>query len=356
MKTIGFLLPGLGISGGIHIALRWASVLGRHGHLVYVLVPEGHDHAPIPFLRPDQVHFTVLTWEQAKRLPFDALLATWWETLPLLADFETEAYAFFAQALESQFYPQGARAQEEYSRLVVSGINVISIAHWLSDHFVRFLGVPAERVQTVLNPLDKSLWRPVTPLLPPSGRLRALVEGPHIDARKNIRETLALLEEAGIEHIWVGAVTDPGLVGRHCIQMLQGVPYRDMPAVYSSADVLVKLSNGEGMFGPPMEMFAAGGTAVAWDVPGCEEYMAHLHNCLLAPMNDFHSVLEQLRLLQERPALLTQLKACARATVAAWPDWEQQEASILAAIEQLGPAGDLGFLREVARYWRARVG
>ena len=60
-----------------------------------------------------------------------------------------------------------------------------------------------------------------------------------------------------------------------------------MPPIYGSADVLVKASNAEGMFGPPLEMFSTGGTAVAWHVQGAEEYMSDRYNSLLVPMNSW---------------------------------------------------------------------
>lgn len=355
MKTIGFVLPGLGISGGVHIVLRWSEILARHGHQVYLLVPDAERFVQVPFLSPEQVRFTVLSYEDGARIPFDLVFGTWWETLGVLPELDARAYAFFAQALESQFYLPNDFAQEAYEHLMGSGLPVVSIAHWLSEHFVRHFGVPAERVQTVLNPLDRSLWRPASPMVPRGDRLRFLVEGPSTDARKNIGATVRLLEDAGVEYIWVGAVVDRRLVGPRCVKVLERVPYERMPEVYASCDVLVKLSNAEGMFGPPLEMFATGGTALVWDVAGAEEYMAHLHNCVMAPLNSQPAVYDAIRMLERDPELVARLKRNALATAQAWPDWEQRVPDILAAVERIPQVDPREFFRRVTHYLRLRV-
>lgn len=354
-STIGFILPNLGISGGIHIVLRWAELLARKGYLVHVLVPRARRLDPLPFLDEEETPFSVIAMEDAGDIPFDLVFATWWETLPRLREVRTRRVALLLQGLESQGYPYGSEEQAQFEALVTSGLPIVTIAHWLASYLVESLGIPAQLVQTVLNPLDPELWRPVPPRVPKGARLRFLVEG-HADvALKNVRETLSLLERVGAEHLWVGSRVDRSLTGRHCIGVLESVPYREMPSVYASCDVLVKLSNAEGMFGPPLEMFATGGTAIAWDVPGSEEYLSHRYNCLLAPMNSLPAVQRAIAELERSPPLVRELQRNARRTAEAWPDWNDQTPRIIETVEGVPETSRAGLLRAIEAYraWRS---
>lgn len=366
MKRIAFVLPGFFVSGGVHIVVRWAQILGEAGHAVTLLVPDEQVGSDVPALfLPGPARFTVRGHAQALDEAYDIAIATWWETLRMLYLMRAPALAFFAQALEAQFCEPGDPRQAQYARLVRSGVHVITIAHWLRDYLITYFGVDPARVQTVLNPLSKAMWRPVPPLVPrtPGAGVRFLVEGSVGESRKNVAPLLRLLEEMGtelgdarpIEYLWVGARVDKSLVGRRCAGVLEKVPYASMPAVYSACDVLVKLSNAEGMFGPPLEMFATGGTAIAWDVWGAEEYMAHGYNALLVPMNSMPAVRRAVRELVEQPARLAALKENALRTAARWIDWDEQRPAILAAIEALTPTPATDLVREAVRDQLAEV-
>ncbi len=68
------------------------------------------------------------------------------------------------------------------------------------------------------------------------------------------------------------------------------IPVESTPVIYRSCDVLLKLSKVEGMFGPPLEMFHCGGTAITYDVTGSEEYLVSGRNSLVVPMDDEKAV------------------------------------------------------------------
>ena len=122
-----------------------------------------------------------------------------------------------------------------------------------------------------------------------------------------------------------------------------------MPRVYGSADVLVKASNSEGMFGPPLEMFATGGTAAAWHVQGAEEYMSDRYNSYLVPMNSWPRLTEAILELADSPDRVRVLQENALATAKAWPTWEEQADQIVATIESLVPFGRCSLVRQVAK-------
>ncbi|MGA9868842.1 MAG: hypothetical protein WBQ75_20635, partial [Acetobacteraceae bacterium] len=85
---------------------------------------------------------------------------------------------------------------------------------------------------------------------------------------------------------------------------------------------IVKLSYVEGMFGPPLEMFHCGGTAIVYAVTGHDEYIRHGVNALVADIDDDAAVVGYLRDLLAEPRLLTALQQGALRTAAQWPSWD----------------------------------
>ena len=69
--------------------------------------------------------------------------------------------------------------------------------------------------------------------------------------------------------------------GARADRVFERVAVESTPVIYRSCDVLVKLSQVEGMYGPPLEMFHCGGTVVTYDVTGHEEYVEHGVNGLV---------------------------------------------------------------------------
>ena len=346
---IAIILPGNFLSGGIHIALKWAQILSTR-HDVFVLSEEMRSDSVLPFLKREEIRFTLGTFADFESITFDLVMVTWWETAFSISRLRTKNIVMLQQAMESQFYAAGAADQAHYRAVVTSGLNLITIAHWLRDFDARCLGVDLTRLRTVLNPLDQSMWKPVAPLIERNpSKIRFLVEGNFNEPRKNALPVIQLLERLGCEYIWVGAKIDPELAGPHCVKTLQRVPYADMPAVYASADVLVKLSNAEGMFGPPLEMFATGGTAVVWDVNGADEYVTHGYNALVVPMNDFAAAEAAVALLLKDTALLAELRTNARTTAQGWLTWDEQAPIILQVVESLPPVDVKAILKRVRR-------
>jgi hypothetical protein len=254
------------------------------------------------------------------------------------------------QAYESQFLDHNSSAHAEFDELVASQINVITTAHWLEQHILRHYNFEPKQTFCVISGLDKTLWRsaPRQPLRAGGRPVRFLVEGPVTDRRKNVARTVRLLEELGLCYSWVGATVDRSLTGPNCCGVEEQVPYQRMPQICGSADVLVKASNSEGMFGPPLEMFATGGTAAAWDVQGAEEYMADRYNSRLVPMNSWPHFVEAVRELASDPELVLSLQENALTTAESWPTWDDQADQICATIESLAPFGRCSLVRHIA--------
>jgi hypothetical protein len=163
-----------------------------------------------------------------------------------------------------------------------------------------------------------------------------------------VAQTVRLLEKLGMSYTWVGSRVDRSLIGPNCYGIQEQVPFRQMPQTYGSADVLVKAPNSEGMFAPPLEMFATGGTAAVWQVQGAEEYLSDRYNARLVPMNSWSQLAEAILELAEDPEQVRSLQQNALATAAAWPTWEDQADRIVATVASLVPFGRSSLVRHVA--------
>ena len=351
VKRIGIWLPMFGISGGINIVLNWAVILAKSGYHLDIILPQSEVKTKVPFLlEKDSKLLHLISESEAKRHHYHTVIATWWEGIALLAELKSEHHAWFMQAFESQFFPIHHPWQAEFDDLLASQMNVITTAHWLQQHILRHYNLASKQTFCVISGLDKSLWNPATRPERELGKrpIRFLVEGPVGDMRKNAGQTVRLLEDLGVSYRWVGAHIDRSLIGPNCDGAEEKVPYQRMPEIYGWADVLVKASNAEGMFGPPLEMFATGGTAAVWHVQGAEEYMSDRYNSLMVPMNSWAKLAEAVTEMAEDPNLVRELQANALATAHAWPTWEDQADQILGTIESLVPFGRQSFVRQLA--------
>ena len=95
-----------------------------------------------------------------------------------------------------------------------------------------------------------------------------------------------------------------------------------MRKIYSSCDILLKMSRVEGFFGPPLEMMACGGTAVVSKVTGYDEYIVDGYNALVVEMGDVNRARAAVKRLIEDPELRKRLIANGQQTAKNWR-WEQ---------------------------------
>lgn len=331
----------MGISGGTNVIVQHASYLHRMGHDVTLAVQERftddtlrwHDRAG---------ELRCLPIEEAQKETFDLVIATWWKTALVLATFDAPRYAYFVQSIESRFYPQ----YEQPLRNLVDAtyrlpVSFITEATWIKQYLESQFD---HQVGLARNGVRKDIYHHTGPAVAPRpahGRLRVLVEGHFGVPFKNTALAAKLARKAGVDDIWVLTGSQikwmPGTS-----RVFSRVPMIETAAIYRSCDLIVKLSTVEGMFGPPLEMFHCGGTAIVFNVSGHDEYIEHEKNGIVIPTGDVDAVIQTLRQLQSDSDHLTYLKAGAIRTAERWPDWEQSSAAFAHWIERTGqaPASD----------------
>ncbi|CAK8721474.1 MAG: Glycosyltransferase involved in cell wall bisynthesis [Candidatus Electronema aureum] len=329
LMNIGFLLGSPGISGGSYVIYEHASRLKRKGHRVAIITRQNvkpEEHA----WHSSASELDWLTVKQARAEHFDIVLATWWETFFLLRQLKAVHYVYFVQSIESRFFdlpnPLNFRNTENLiwqklcEKTYACTIPVITEAAWIQKYLYRNYN---KWPFLVRNGIRKDIYTAVGEAVDPRkpGRFRVLVEGPVEVSFKNVPISLRLARRAGADEVWLLTSSD---IKAHpdADRVFSRVPIHETPAVYRSCDLVLKLSHVEGMFGPPLEMFHCGGTALVYDVTGHDEYIVHDQNAYVAATDDEEQVVRLLRHLKENPAELERLKQGGAATAAAWPDWE----------------------------------
>ncbi|MFN7093828.1 MAG: glycosyltransferase, partial [Burkholderiales bacterium] len=275
--NIGFILPGAAISGGIYVVFEHATRLNRiFGHQVFIITES--KVAPEEYAWHESAKELIwLSFDEAIGLKFNCLIATFWRTVYELPRLHADHYVYFAQSIESKFYPD----EDQYVREWVDstyalGLTTITEATWIKQYLNNNY---AGQVFLVKNGIRKDLYTQDGNSIAKkdSNRLRVLVEGPLDIPFKNVKKTLKLCKASDADEVWLltSSTTENDTLAD---KVFSKVPITKVPEIYRSCDVIVKLSYVEGMFGPPLEMFHCGGTAIVYNVTGHEEYIVNEHN------------------------------------------------------------------------------
>lgn len=325
---IGILLGSPKINGGTYVIYEHASRLKRKGHQV-VLITKQEVAAEEYAWHSSASELEWLTLENAKSESFDIVLATWWQSPFLLHQLEAVRYAYFVQSIETRFFEPPRPAdfstadnllwQELCEKTYSYKLPMITEARWIREYLYKNWN---SWPYLVRNGIRKDIYAAEGKTVAPrrQGHFRVLVEGPTHVSYKNVPAALRLARQGGANEVWLLTSSD---IEEHpdADRVFSQVPIHETPTIYRSCDLLLKLSYVEGMFGPPLEMFHCGGTALVYDVTGHDEYIVHDQNAYVVSKDDEAQVVRLLRHLKSNPMELERLKKGAIATAAAWPDW-----------------------------------
>jgi len=342
-----FLVGSMAISGGTYVIIQHASYLMEHGFDVTLAVQEAFSPSTIAW-HDQALKLRCIPVEQAKGESFDLVIATWWKTVFELEYFNARHYAYFVQSIESRFYPE----DEIPLRALVDSTYRFPLAYVTEATWIRkYLFEKFDQTTTLVrNGVRKDVYQSDGPrvALRPNGLPRVLIEG-HFGVRfKNTALALRLAREAGARDIWVLTGTPirwiPG-----ANRVFSQVPISQTADIYRSCDILIKLSTVEGMFGPPLEIFHCGGTAVVYNVTGHDEYIIDGLNARVLPRGDADGVVQAIRKLLTDQRELETLKSGALQTAAGWPSWEESSSEFLQWVKVAleSPAVDRAVLHEM---------
>ena len=332
MKIV-FQVGSVNISGGTYVIFEHATRIKKAGHEVYILTEEKVVEKDISW-HIDAHILEYITYEELEHKVFDIAIATWWKTVFLIHRINAKQYLYFVQSIESKFYPDQERAlrhlvESTYTLNFPVITEATWIKHYLEEHYYC-------DVELVRNGIRKDLYhQKVTPIAPRrKNKVRILVEGPLGVPFKNVERTIALCKESDADEIWL-MTSSPVSSYKDVDRVFSQVPIDEAAKVYSSCDVVVKLSYVEGMFGPPLEMFHCGGTAIVYDVTGHDEYIVDQYNALVVKRDDEAGVVSAINRLVYDRAYLEELKRHALETAAKWKDWGASSALFLKKLDAL---------------------
>ena len=322
--NIAFLIFAPGITGGNVVIFEHASRLLEYGHNVTMITKTtlGENKQELYWYKKAQ-SLNWLTYEQIdnQKIKFDIVIAGWWETFFELSKIDSSHYVYFVQSIESRFYDFKYEAKRKLIESTYTlDIPIITEATWIKEYLQdKYYQNP----YLVKNGIRKDIYKLDGEVITPrdSKKLRILIEGPLEIGFKNVQKTIKLCKESLADEIWLLTSTAVNKISG-VDRVFSRVPFEKTAEIYRSCDVIVKLSYIEGMFGPPLEMFHCGGTAIVYDVTGHDEYIVHEKNALVVKTDDDKQVINYINELKNNPQKLNLLKQNAIETAKKWNSWE----------------------------------
>jgi len=331
------ILASPSLSGGNNVIFEHISHIHKRGNLDMIIIFENEVKDEELFWFEGIQEVKRITLKEAEKFHFDALITTFWKTCYLLQKLNADSYLYFNQSVESKFYPEDDFNQRNAAEATyLLDLNIITEASWIQKYVKNNYDIEAE---LVLNGIKKENYSVTGDSYAEreNGKLRVLIEGNIVSSFKNVPKTIEICKNSKADEIWL--LTNSPIQNYEGVdRVFSNIPTNETQKIYRSCDVLVKLSTVEGMFGPPLEMFHCGGTAITYNVTGHEEYMKHDYNSLITEINNDAKILEYINLLKDNPEKLDFLKKNAILTSEHWYNWENAsiefEKAILKSIEK----------------------
>jgi GT2 family glycosyltransferase/glycosyltransferase involved in cell wall biosynthesis len=352
-----FVLPLLGIYGGVATVLELANALVLQGVRAGVVVLE-----TVPPEIDMELFFRPLRLSPAELLercpPAKVLVATGYQTAAHVAAAAASRgiqTAYFVQDYEGWF---GSDSPEYVAKTYDLVPRIVAISSWISREIATRHGhastlVPISADPSVYYPRGN---RRATPPVRIAAMLRQ-------DERRGMTFLLSALAEVAerpdVEIVLFGPAPLPADAPRFRCTRLGIVPRHEVPKVLSAAHVVVDPSifQGFGLIG--LEGMGCGAACVLTDSGGVSEYAADGVNALLVPPRDAAALAVGIRRLLDDPALRERLSAAGVETARGftWALTARRFRAFLASLPpaRTVPAGERAALELLAFEHRTRT-
>lgn len=331
MKKWAVVLYNVNICGGYNVIIEHMLYAHKQGVEIY-WISNRHINPEEASWHPGTEEIRFTTFEECKDEVFDMVMATEWITAYDMHKVKAKKYLYFVQAVESQFQTNNLLADiAEFTYTMP--FRYITEATWIQRYLKEKYNQDG---QLCLNGIRKDLYLndDTAYEAKEKGKLRVLVEGSLTDWRKNVQLTVELCRKSKADEIWL--LTSTKVEHYDGVDRVYSqIPIQDVPKIYRSCDVLVKLSLVEGMFGPPLEMFHCGGTAITYDIDGHEEYEINGVNSIVVPKGSTVEVVEVINKLKCDTELLEKLKKGAEKTASEWRGWDVSSKEFYEKVESI---------------------
>jgi O-antigen biosynthesis protein len=316
-EKIAYIIPSTGVSGGVAVIIQHANRLIKRGYDVMLISED--DKTKIKWMKCYAQVIPLHTRHSYYLDNIDLLIATGWSTAKYLKQIDSKRKLYFIQSDERRFFEKGEektikKVEKTYKSDYEFFTEAIWIQKWLKDEFNK-------DAYYVPNGLDQEIFYKTKPLQKKNKKIRILLEGPICIWFKGMTDAYYSVKDLDCE-IWiVSGAGKPPSYWRYD-RFFEGIPIEKMKKVYSSCDILLKMSRVEGFFGPPLEAMTCGCVPVVSKVTGYDEYIKDGYNALVIEMGDTEGAKKAIQKLIDNPKLMESLKKNGKKTASEWT-WER---------------------------------
>ncbi len=310
---IAYLIGGCGISGGLQVVCHHAKRLRARGYDVMLVSVNGckkidwFPNLDVPIIN---------MYELPKNI--DVMIATYWTTAYTMKKLKAERKFYFVQSNESEFFN---KFHKNYSLALNSykmDYEYITMAKWIQKWLKEEFNRDSYYVP---NGIDRSIIHKVKPIVPKTEKVRVLIEGPASIPFKGVDDAFKVVENLDCEVWYVSSSGKPKAEWKYD-KFFEKVPLEKMKDIYSSCDILLKMSRVDSFSLPILEMMACEGTCVVSKFQGCNEYIKDGFNALVIEQGDIEGARNALKRLIEDKELRNYLIANGKKTADEW-EWER---------------------------------
>lgn len=327
-KSICYIIPTTNITGGVAVVCEHLNRLQKLG---YKCLIASHDNKTDLSWFPNQ-SVKVIPLKGNKELieKYHTVVATGWITAYELLLLNVNRKIYFVQSDETRFYPRGSYLKKRVKRTYTFRFEYMTEARWIKDWLKKDFNHKAEYVP---NGINTNIFYPDTPLeLKPKNKKRILLEGAINLPFKGMAEAFEVVQDLDCE-VWCVSYDGKPKPEWHCDRFFEKVPMEMMRRIYSSCDILLKLSKVEGFFGPPLEMMACGGVPIVAKVTGYDEYIIDGYNTLVTEPGNILKTKKLLQKLITDKTLYKKLQSGSQKTLISLP-WNNTIAKLKLFIDR----------------------
>lgn len=327
-KNIAFVLPSLGISGGILVVLKHCYMLKQAGNDVLIINDNWGDDNVVK----DGEEINVLSTRSDKFFgQIDVAVGTLWSTMNWVDSYRNiRERKYLVQNYETRFYDHGQflqfQANQTYS---MNNVKYMTISKWcekwLKEQF-------HQEVAFIPNGLEREMFFPKKRSFDKLRKIRILVEGNSADFYKNVDESFRIVDMLDKDkyEIWFLSYLGKPKSWYYTNKFFHKVPYEQVSQIYRQCDILLKSSILESFSYPPLEMMATGGYVVVRPNDGNVEYLRNGENCLMYDGNDLQTAVDAIEKIASDPSLRDRLYEGGQKT-ADNRNWENYTSNIVNA-------------------------
>ena len=310
---ITFILPSIGVGGGVRVVLEYANHLIKNGHKVSVIYPSILTSQLFIRLKPEWYFIKKIAYKMIKPLKLfskprhveinwfnlkaqlievptldekyipdaDIIIATWWETAFYVNSYnEKKGKKFYL----IQHYETWGGPKNLIHDTYTLNLHKIVIAKWLKKKLID-LGVPDSEIKYIPNGINFEKFK-LTDYIKNRPNQVAMIFS-HVTF-KGSSDGIKALEIAkkefnGLDAVLFGVSTRPHYLPKWIKYVHDPTQEELVEKIYNGSGIYMCSSLAEGWHLPPAEAMACGCAVVSTDIDGVKDYAIHGKTALLSP-------------------------------------------------------------------------